>query len=297
MGFFSKKKVLVTHDGVFHADDIFATATLMLLLKEDVEIVRTREDQKIALGDYVYDVGGEYAPEKNRFDHHQEGGAGKRENGIPYAAFGLVWKTYGENVCGSKEIAQRIDERLVQAVDADDNAVTLEDWKFPDVKSYRIQSLFGVFRPTWEEEKNHDAVFEMLAMLAKKIILREIAHAKGIIDAREKVLADYAASEDKRIVVLNGEYPMGDTLESFAEPLFLVAKRTDGKWHAHGIAKTPGSFERKKDFPKAWAGKRDEELQQITGVPDAVFCHNGLFIAVALSKEGALKLAQIALES
>ncbi len=297
MGFFSQKKILVTHNGVFHADDIFATATLMLLLKEEVEIIRTRDETQIARGDYVYDVGGEYDPEKNRFDHHQEGGAGKRDNGIPYAAFGLVWKTYGESVCGSAEIAKKIEERLVQAVDADDNAFTLEDWKFPDVKSYRIQSMFGVFRPTWEEEKDHDSVFEMLAMLAKKIILREIAHAKGVINAREKVRADYEASEDKRIVVLNGEYPVGDTLQSFDQPLFIVAKRTDGKWHAHGIAKVPGSFDLKKNFPQAWAGKRDEELQKVTGVHDAVFCHNGRFIAVALSKEGALKLAQIALES
>lgn len=298
MGLFSKpKKILVTHDGVFHADDIFSTATLMLLLKEDVEIVRTRDEVRISMGDYVYDVGGIYDPSKNRFDHHQEGGAGKRENGIPYAAFGLVWKTYGETVCGSKEIAQRIEEKLVQAVDADDNGMAIENSLYPDVRSYTIQSMFGAFRPTWEEENNHDSIFEMLVMLAKKILVREIARAKGVVDAREKVIADYHQSEDKRIVVLSGKYPIGDSLEQFPEPLYVVVGRVDGRWHAHGIATQSGSLEVKKQFPEAWAGKRDEELQKLSGVSDAVFCHNARFIAVALSKEGALKLAQIALQS
>ncbi len=298
MGLFSKpKKILVTHDGVFHADDIFSTATLMLLLKEDVEIVRTRDEARISLGDYVYDVGGIYDPSKNRFDHHQEGGAGKRENGIPYAAFGLVWKTYGETVCGSKEIAQRIEEKLVQVIDAGDNGIVLEEWKMQDVRSYSIESLFAAFRSTWEEEDTNDSVFEMLAMLARKIILREIVRARAIINAREKVLSAYEQANDKRIILLDGPYPIGDTLDGFSEPLFFVAKRSDGKWNVYGIAVSPGSFQIKKELPVAWAGKRDEELQKISGVSDAVFCHNARFIAVALSREGALKLAQIALQS
>jgi len=53
----------------------------------------------------------------------------------------------------------------------------------------------------------------------------------------------------------------------------------------------------RKNFPKLWAGLRDEELQNVTGVPDAIFCHRGLFLAIAKSKEGAIKLAQIAVES
>ena len=46
-----------------------------------------------------------------------------------------------------------------------------------------------------------------------------------------------------------------------------------------------------------WAGKKDEELQKITGVSDALFAHRKLFMAAAKSKEGALKLAKIALNA
>ena len=56
-------------------------------------------------------------------------------------------------------------------------------------------------------------------------------------------------------------------------------------------------FLRRKYFPESWAGKRDSELAGITGVLDAVFCHNHRFIAVAGSKEGAFALAKLAAES
>ena len=64
---------------------------------------RTRDEERITKADYVFDVGGIYDPSINRFDHHQPGGAGKRENDIPYAAFGLVWKTYGPILCENNE--------------------------------------------------------------------------------------------------------------------------------------------------------------------------------------------------
>ena len=58
-----------------------------------------------------------------------------------------------------------------------------------------------------------------------------------------------------------------------------------------------GMFEDRMKLPAAWAGLRDEELAKVTGVPDAVFCHRALFLAVAKSKEGALALAKLALSN
>ena len=49
--------------------------------------------------------------------------------------------------------------------------------------------------------------------------------------------------------------------------------------------------------PKEWGGLRDEALQRVTGVSDAVFCHTGLFLCGAKSKEGAITLARKALEA
>jgi uncharacterized UPF0160 family protein len=95
---FYMKKV-ATHDGSFHSDDVFAIAALQLLLGEnEVEVVRVPKDSPSIEADYVVDVGGVYDHERRRYDHHQPG-APVRENGIPYAAFGLVWRHYGADIC------------------------------------------------------------------------------------------------------------------------------------------------------------------------------------------------------
>ena len=112
-------KKLITHNGSFHADDIFACATLSLVLEragEKFEVFRTRDEEIIKTGDYVFDVGGIYDADKNRFDHHQIGGAGKRENGIEYSSFGLVWKKFGKSICEDEEASNELDRKIVTAM-------------------------------------------------------------------------------------------------------------------------------------------------------------------------------------
>ena len=70
-----KKKVkIITHSGSFHADEVFAVATLKLMLGKDfeIEVIRSRDKSDWDSGDYVVDVGGVYDPSRQRFDHHQE---------------------------------------------------------------------------------------------------------------------------------------------------------------------------------------------------------------------------------
>ena len=76
-------KTIVTHGGKFHADDVFSVAALTHLFP-DAQVVRTRDAKLIAAADIVVDVGQEYDAASGRFDHHQRGGAGARDNGIPY---------------------------------------------------------------------------------------------------------------------------------------------------------------------------------------------------------------------
>ena len=56
------------------------------------------------------------------------------------------------------------------------------------------------------------------------------------------------------------------------------------------------SFEQRADLPAAWAGLSDAALEEACGVKGAKFCHNGRFIAVASSREAAIKMAELAVE-
>ena len=295
MSFFNKKKICVTHNGAFHADDLFATATLSILNNSNIKIVRTRDNELINKGDYVYDVGGVYDPSVNRFDHHQMGGAGIRSNGISYSSFGLVWKKFGEKICGSLEIALKIDEKLVQAIDANDNGINLFEVK-KGVAPYLIQDMFFNFRPSWKEEQDHDSCFEKLVPFVVKILNREIIQTKDRLEAESIVKRAYENAEDKRVIIFDGSYPWSDTIDTYNEPLYVISKKGD-TWRAEAVRKDKFKFETRKPFPIEWAGKRDEEIVKITGVSDAVFCHNGRFLVVAKTKEGIIELVKKALIS
>lgn len=293
MNIFKKKKLLVTHNGTFHADDIFATASLSILFDGNIKVIRTRDPQIIAKGDIVYDVGGIYNKELNRFDHHQQGGAGNHDNGIPYASFGLVWEKYGVEICGDSKIADYIKTKLAYPIDANDNGINI--FKVDgDTAPYLIQDLFYLFRPSWEEVQDYDKQFIEVVKIAKKVLEREIKKMKDSLEAKHFVVDAYNNSANKQIIVIDGPYPWGETLGELPEPLYAVFPKLD-TWRVECVRKEKYTFENRKSLPQEWAGLRDGELVKVTGVPDVVFCHNGRFMAVSKTKEGALKLAELAL--
>ncbi len=297
----TSSKKLVTHNGSFHTDDIFAVAALSIMLERDKEpfqIIRTRDPEIIKTGDYVFDVGGIYDEATNRFDHHQVGGAGKGANGIEYSSFGLVWKKFGPKLCDSLKAAQIIDKRLAQPVDAFDNGFDLVENRH-QISPYLIQHAFLSMVPTWREENlTNDEMFLKSVEIAKEILLREIIYAQDSVLAEEKLIEIYKNTNDKRIIILDTNYPYEYILNNFSEPLFVIyPRKTDNSWGVKAMRVDPKSFKNRKDFPTAWAGLRYEEIAKASGVSDAIFCHRGLFMAVAKSKEGAIKLAQIAVDS
>lgn len=301
MSLFKKKKMCVTHDGTFHADDLFATATLSILNNGNIKIIRTRDPKIIEKGDYVYDVGGEYNPSMNRFDHHQKGGAGNRENGVPYAAFGLVWKTYGEQVCGSKEVAKVIEYKIACPIDALDNGLDLVKPIFSGVYPYAVEPIFLSEIPTWKENiKEIDGIFKKQYKKVAELLKREIKIAQDDMEAKDILLSAYNNSKDKRIIIINKNFPRylyQNFLSNFAEPIYLVFPSGHSDiWKIEAIRKNNDTIESRKSFPETWRGVLDKDkLKDISKIPEIIFCHQGGFLAETESKESAIKLAEKAL--
>jgi len=297
-----EKLKLVTHNGSFHADDIFAAATLVLFLEKEnksFEIIRTREEEVIKKGDFVFDVGLVYDSEKNRFDHHQIGGAGKREEtGIEYASFGLVWKKYGAIVCNSEDVANFLDRKIVQPIDAGDNGMDLIELK-NTIRPYFLQSFLKLFIPSWKnvDEESLFVGFLEAVNFAKSLLRKEIDLALDYKEGEMKVKQAYEKAEDKRVVILDQKYPWVDVATTFPETLFVVFPRiNDNTWGAEGVFVGLPSFEKRKNFPESWAGLRDVDLEKETGVEGAVFCHRGRFMVVAKTKEAVLELVNLTLK-
>ncbi|PIQ68086.1 MAG: metal-dependent hydrolase [Candidatus Taylorbacteria bacterium CG11_big_fil_rev_8_21_14_0_20_46_11] len=287
-------KTIVTHDGKFHADDVFSVA-LLKRIYGDATISRTRKAEDIGRADVVVDVGGVYDEALGRFDHHQKGGAATRENGIPYASFGLVWRAYGEKLCTDASVARRVEEVLVLSIDANDNGVDLSTPTIADVSGYELSDAIRAFVPTWQEDESVlEGLFADAVAFASHIIEREIIRAEAFVAGERAVRSAYEKASDKSLVILDEDYSWKSILAKLPEPLYVIHPQ-NGTWRLCSVRDNPHQFENRKDLPEAWAGLRDEALASVTGVFDAVFCHRNRFMAVARTREGVLALAKKAL--
>jgi uncharacterized UPF0160 family protein len=283
---------VVTHNGNFHADDVFSIAALKCILPS-FKLIRTRDLELIKQADIVVDVGGEYDPDSGRFDHHQRGGAGERENGIPYSSFGLIWQKYGVDICqGNQDVANALDAGLVSEIDAIDCG-HVEGVS----KGISLSQTIGMFNPTWQEDSHFDECFDEAVEFASRVLKRFIAAAKGGISAKEIVAKAIDNAEDPRVIVLEKYIPWKRTVHALSEEaLYMVYPSQTGEWRIQTVPVEPGSFENRKSLPEQWAGLSDDDLKNVTGIDDAMFCHNGLFIAGAESFESTMKMAAIALQ-
>lgn len=295
---FQKKIKVAVHDGTFHVDDVFSVAILELFLKKPLKVFRTRDEKILSKMDYLLDVGRQYNPKENKFDHHQENWNEKRENGIIYATCGLVWKEFGERICNSKEVAKIIEDKVIQIIDAEDNGIDTYKKTESDLSPYCFSDFIFSMNPTYKE-KNEDAdsIFEKAVSIVKKMLEREIKRSMDYVSGLENMQKIYYATEDKRIIVLDDQYPAKRFFVEFPEPLFIIKPNFDTRksWSVSTVNVKGEKFKARMDLPESWAGKSGEELQKITGVTDAIFCHNKRFMASVGSREGAIKLAELAL--
>src|SRR3954467_6155891 len=292
---------VATHDGSFHADEVFALATLSLL-GEPLEIVRTRDRDVIAACEVRVDVGFRADPATGDFDHHQREGAGERPGGgVPYASFGLVWREHGAALCGGDaEVAARVDESLVQGVDANDTGQAFAEASEGGIRAMTVSGVVGAFNPTWEEDLTPEAErarFDEALAIATALLRREIASAGAARRAGRLVAAavEQSRAADPRVVALERNVPWKEVVVTQApDAQFVVYPKRQG-WGLEAVPRELGSFANRRDLPVDWAGLDGPALAELTGVADALFAHAKRFLVVARSREGIDALAAQAL--
>jgi uncharacterized UPF0160 family protein len=302
--------VIATHNGSFHADDVFGIAVLQLVYPNS-EIVRTRDPAKISMANFAVDVGGVWDAQLGRFDHHQKGFAGARPNGVVYASAGLVWAAYAEhcispwakylNAQNIADVIQSIDEELVQHLDRADTGAAMGA---PGL--FGLSALVSQFNPTWLEEnclspEDKEALklerFKEAVDVTKKMLVHIITD-KVAEAAATNLIRNSQQLHDGRVLLLGGSgMPwVNVVVKEMPSVLFVVyPDSSDTQYQVRTVPVEPESFVARADLPAAWAGLRDADLAAATGVPDAAFCHNGRFIGGAYSLDGALRMAELAL--
>jgi uncharacterized UPF0160 family protein len=317
-------KTIATHNGSFHADDVFGVAVLMGIFPAHT-LVRTRTNALIEAAHFAVDVGGIWDAPNGRFDHHQRGFDGARPArlvdgmelaGVGYASAGLVWSAYGDDYVAAfaarngypadaqavADITRSIDNALVQYLDIVD---TGQGDVAPGI--FGLSSLIAQLNSNWMEEAGLDAdgkarlheerFREAVAMTTRfldRAIMKQISQARSMDIVRQspRLLGG-------RVLHLQeGGMPWTRVVvDEMPEVLFVIYPDSDGsQYQVKTVPVAPGSFTARLDLPQSWAGLREQELAAVNGVADSVFCHLNLFIGGARSLEGAIRMAELALQ-
>lgn len=273
-----------THSGKFHADDVFSSA-LLLYLNPEIRIIRGNKVPEDFDG-IVFDIG------RGRYDHHQKDSR-IRENGIPYAAFGLLWEELGAEVLG-EELAQKFDESFVQPLDNNDNTGEKNE----------LATLIGNFNPTWDAQGGNDEAFFQAVSVAGMILENKFERYLGneradkrveeILEEHQKaILSGEKSKEEARILILPEFVPCQKRL-SETDIAFVIFPSNRGGYCIQP-QKKEYSLNYKCSFPVEWLGLENEELAAATGLPSAGFCHKGGFLMTTGTLEDAVKACEISL--
>lgn len=287
----------ITHGGTFHSDDVFATVFLEMLL-DNVSVIRVMEANEFVDGKITYDIG------RGKFDHHQQGGNGERENGIKYASIGLLWKEYGRDLLNKLKIENveyvwnKMDEKLISYIDANDNGQTEKINQKCEI--VELAHIISDFNKNWDEDIDQDERFFEATKLAKYVFENRLRSITSKSKALEKVEKAIAISENK-VLILDEYMPWKEILlnsknEKAKEILYVVMPSNRGGYSVNAVPVQEGSFENRKSFPENWGGKQNEELANVTGVKTARFCHNARFLCTADERDDAILLAKKAVE-
>lgn len=280
-----------THCGVFHADETMATAMLRILYP-DMKVIRTVSVPKSTQdNEIVYDIG------NGRYDHHLD--KKFRKNGVPYAACGLIWRSFGEAILkkldAPVEAMGQIDSIICQPIDLRDNEGSQRPTGIPMME---FSDCIAALNPTWEEDPVYtETAFNEAVELCDKVLRRQIERVKSIRKAEDVVEA--AIEKSDTIMHLERFVPWQGHLMRSENPkandiLFVTYPSLRGGFNAQAVP-IKGSNQNRMLFPAEWHGKSGDDLTQLTGVPNAVFCHKAGFIVSAETLAGVTSLARKAI--
>lgn len=279
-----------THNGTFHADEVTACALLLLfdLIDRD-KIHRTREPSVLDRCEYVCDVGGIYNPAIKRFDHHQVDYKGS------LSSAGMILKYLRQQDYLDEAMYEYLNRSLIMGVDAHDNGVAHLEYGFCSFS--QVVSNFLPIQYQGDAEER-DKAFRIALEFVLGHLQRLIERFNYACGCREKVRD--AMAKDKYCLRFDESLPW---LENFFElggdlhPAIFVVMPSDGHWKLRAIP--PSLNQRMKvrmPMPSQWAGLQDKDLQKISKIPGAIFCHKGRFISIWKTKDDAEKALKYILE-
>ena len=318
------KKIVCTHSGAFHADEVLATVMTKYINEfKDSWIIRTRNYDIHKETDLICDVGGIFDPVTNRFDHHMKefNHNFDDKHKIKMSSAGLLYKYHGKEVLENilramdafdqntemlDKIYYKIYENFIASVDGNDNGIN----QYPDdvipryVNSTTYSSRVSRLNPEWYETNcDQSERFKLAQDVAEEEFICQIKYvAKAYYPAyaivKEAVSKRFDVHDSGKIIVFSKSCPWKELLFTIEEEdniknqiHFCIFKNSETDYRVQTVPLSLGNFKFRKGLPEEWRGLEREKLATQSGIHDIVFVHSSGFIGGAKSFESAKKMA------
>ena len=285
-----------------------------------VRIIRDRAFP-ISHGDMVIDTGGIWDADSWRFDHHQRSFEGKWHDSTPVASAGLVWHAFRDVF--TRAFSERyclVVSKMVKGIDARDNGILSS--------VYNTSQCISSFIPPWSEEG--ETTKEEMNNAFAKALRWDLAYLQSAMscdpDATVALMGEVVRNEgEKKVSEVRAEamikervtellsdlphapilelekfipFAKGETIKNSPPTLKFVVypSYNNGEFCCQTIsdyAKTEegSTLKSRCPFPKMWGGLPQGDLQRMSKIDTAKFCHKNLFLFVAIDRIGAVEAA------
>ena len=325
-------KIIGTHSGKFHPDEVLSTFLLKFHSESKKSIViRTRNNEILKQCDIVVDVGSIIDPKTFRFDHHMKefkevfDEKDEELNKIKLSSAGLVWKYLGLDIINNilkslnlyeqnknyiNEIFKKIYIDFILGVDGIDNGVNQYD---KDIKpKYKLVGDFNQrisrLNPEWNiENVDVNERFKKGWDIAEEEFFYYIKnYANSYFIAYDIVLnaVNEALKENRVYFILEKYCPWKKIIYEIEKKLgvenkflYCVHPSNNNRWCSTAVNLNENCMELRKPFPIEWRAKSDEELQKVTGIKDAIFVHVSGFVSFFHYKKSAIKATEISINN
>jgi len=286
----SYSNIIITHHGVFHADEVSAVSLLRsFYIENDILVVRVPHQTNIdevqeLLKDhcnevFVLDIGRIYNPKELKFDHHQY-----TKDECDMSSAGMIYKWLKDQNKISTRVAKELDNVIA---DIDANDIGVKPFK-PGELAWVINNLNSdnVYDVSLQNNQFYKAV-ELVSEVFSNIKAKADKMDEAIVELKSSKI--FKLKEDDKFSIamipvdaeaankvwyeIIHEVPEMDNVD-----LIIRYNKQTGEWNAQTVSTPEDAF-----------AKKGRRIRVSNPLPEGVkFVHNGEFFMVADSKEALL---------
>lgn len=286
-------------------------------------ILRTRDKLALDRCEIIVDVGAMFDKNNKRFDHHQNDFNEKfnSTSKTKLSSAGLIYKYYGFEIINilaadvGRELIGNENEILfnkiyfgyIEHIDGIDNGISSHEGQANYSVASTLSDRISRMNVSWNEYSTETLINEAF-LRAMRVAIDDFTHyfryiLKTWMPARNEVnraIKDrYTFHKSGQIILLPYSLPFEDHLY-ILEPkdtriLFVISKRLEGTWGIKCVRESINTFNSRKRFPMRCSGLRDNDLAKAINIAGSIFVHAGGFVAANDTLEGALRMAEYAL--